>query len=213
MNISHIDIEDITLDDIYEFINHRGKKLKPELAYYMQLMEKAYEMDKKPMEFGTKDKILKHFVKFNGLSRHHAAKVYEDAMEYFYSNSTITKDAHRNRIAQRHEDLINMGIEMIEDSKDIFNLLKANADLAKMLNLDKPDDFQLEDDEFIPPFRILSMDAKQLQLPTQVDRDKLKEWVDKLPEITERERELIYQESLIKPLKLFPEENEDLRKS
>lgn len=213
MNIRGLNIESITLEDIYDFIESRGDNISPEIAYYMELMEKVYNFDNRPKEYGSKEIILKHLMKIEKLSRHMANKVYEDAMEYFYSQSAISKDAHRNRIADRQERLLNMAIEMVEDVNDIFKLLKANADLAKILNLDKEDTLQLSDDEFLKPFRILSMDAHKLGLPTAVNRKELQEWVETLPELTERERELILQESLVKPLNLFPTEDEDLRKS
>ena len=212
-NVRGLNIEDLTLEDIYDFLDTRGENMSQEMAYYMELLQKVYDMDNRPMKFGSRDIIIKHLMKFEKLSRYLANKIYDDAIEYFYSNVSITKEAHRNRIADRHERLINMAIGMIEDVNDVFKLLKANKDLIDILDLNKEDEFLMEDSDFLKPFQILSMDAEQLQLPTRVDRKKLEEWVKELPELTEGEKDLILQESLIKPLKLFPDEHENIRKS
>ena len=212
-NIRGLNIDDISLEDIYDFLENRGENIAPEIAYYMELMEKAYNMDNRPLKYGSREVIIKHLIKFEKLSRYLANKVYEDAMEYFYSQSHISKEAHRNRIADRQERLLNMAIGMVEDVNDIFKLLKSNADHLKILNLDKEEALELPDDEFLTRFKVLSMDAEKLGLPTQVGRKKLEEWVNQLPELTEGERELIMQEALIKPLKLFPDPDENLRKS
>lgn len=211
-NIRGLNIDDITLDEIYDFIDTRGENISPELAYYMELMEMVRDMDNRPMKYGSKEVIIKHLKKFQGLSDYTARKVYDDAIQYFYTQNSISKEAYRHRIAERQEKLINLGINMIKDVNDVIKLAKANADLVQILGLDKNDDFKMEEDEFLPPFTILSMNAKEMGIPTAVDKKELEKWVDQLPAFTEAQKELIKQESLIKPLKILPEENEDLRK-
>lgn len=213
MSMKGINIDDISLEDIYNYLESNNQKLRPEIARYMQLMDKVFNMDCKPVKFGSKEIIIKHLIKFEGLSRHMAMKIYDDAMEYFYSQSNITKDAHRNRIAERQDKLVSMAIEMVEDVNDVFKIMKANADLVKILNLDKEEPLKLEDDEWLKPFKVLSMDGEKLGLPGAFDREELEEWLQTLPELPEKTKELILQEALVKPLKLFPPENEDLRKS
>lgn len=213
MSMKGINIDDISLEDIYNYLESNNQKLRPEIARYMQLMDKVFNMDCKPVKFGSKEIIIKHLIKFEGLSRYMAMKIYDDAMEYFYSQSNITKDAHRNRIAERQDKLVSMAIEMVEDVNDVFKIMKANADLVKILNLDKEEPLKLEDDEWLKPFKVLSMDGEKLGLPGAFDREELEEWLQTLPELPEKTKELILQEALVKPLKLFPPENEDLRKS
>lgn len=213
MNIRGLNIEDITLEDIYDFLDSRGENMKPEVAYYMSLMERIYDMDHRPRKFGSREIIIKHLIKVEKLSKYLADKVYDDAMEYFYSQAQISKEAHRQRIFDRQERLINMAIEAVEDVNDIFKIMKSNKDLIEILNLNKEESLKLDDEEFMKPFKILSMDAQKLGLPTAVNKKELLEWVEKLPGFSEKDKELILEEALVNTKNLFPTEDEDLRKS
>jgi len=67
---------------------------------------------------------------------------------------------------------------------------------------------------FQPPYVVYTWDTEALEMP-KVNRQKLAEMIDKYPEITEKEKNRIKQEALIPgfKLKIFPNEQEDPRKS
>lgn len=204
--------EDITLEDIYDFIDSKSDKISPEIKRYLDLMDKVRGMYQNYLRFGTKEKIVKHLMKYEGLSRYLANKIYNNTMEYFYCDNEISKQAWRNIIAERQDKLINMSIELAENVSDLAKIAKMNIDLAPILGLDKEDPPELPTELFDRPFKLYTYDAKLLGLPTAVDKKKLGEFIDSLPELTEKERTRLRQEALIEPLTIFPEDHENVRK-
>lgn len=208
-----MNLENISLEDIYDFIESKETTISPEIERYLHLMDKVRGMHLRVMKYGSKESILKHLMKVDGLSRYLANKIYNDALEYFYCDNEISKSAWRNIIAERQDRLINLAIELAKDVSDVAKIAKMNIDLGLLRQLDKEDPQVLPEELFQRPFKLYTFDAKMLGLPTAVDRNKLAEWIDTLPDLTEKERLLIRQESLIDPLKLFPEDHENPRKS
>lgn len=208
-----MNIENITLDDIYAFIESKTKTISPEIEKYLDLMDKVRGMYLRIGDFGSRDSIVNHLMRVEKLSRYLAQKVYNDALEYFYCENEISKQAWRNLIAEKHEKLINMAIEMAKDVNDLSKIAKMNMELGTLRELDKEDPIELPLEVFQKPFKLYSYDAEMLGLPTKVDRKKLLEFINELPELTEKERQLILQESLYEPLNLFPEDHENVRKS
>ena len=206
-------LEDISLDDIYDFIDSKSNKISPEIERYLDLMDKVRGMHLRIAKFGSKEMILQHLMKVEDLSRYLANKVYNDALEYFYCDNHISKQAWRNIIVEKQEKLINMALHLVKDVSDLAKIAKMNIDLGILLQLDKEDPPELPTELFARPFKLYSFDAKMLGLPTAVDRGKLAKLIDALPELTEKERILIRQEALIEPLNLFPEDHENVRKS
>lgn len=206
-------LEDISLDDIYDFIESKSNTISPEIERYLDLMDKVRGMYLRSLKYGSKESIIKHLMKVEKLSRFLSNKIYNDAMEYFYCDNEISKQAWRNIIAEKQEKLINMSIAMAKDVSDLAKIGKMNIDLGILLQLDKEDTPELPLELFQKPFKLYSFDAKMLGLPTAVDRQKLSKFINKLPELTEKERQLIRQEALIEPLNIFPEDHENVRKS
>lgn len=208
-----MNIDDITLDDVYDFIESKSKKISPEIERYLDLLDKVRGMHLRITKFGSKDLIIKHLVKVEGLSLHTSNKIYNDTLQYFYCDTTISKEAWRNIIVEKQEKLINMAIQLIKDVSDIAKVAKMNTDLGILLQLDKEDPPVLPIELFQKPFKLYSFDAKMLGLPTAVDKEKIAEFIDKLPELTEKERQQIRQEALLEPLNILPENYENVRKS
>lgn len=208
-----MNLENIALDDIYDFIESKSKTVSSEIERYLDLMDKVRGMHLRIAKFGSKEMIINHLMKVEDLSRYLANKIYNDSLEYFYSDTTISKEAWRNILVEKQEKLINMAIMKVKDVSDIAKVAKMNIDLGVLLKLDKEDPPVLPVELFQRPFKLYSFDAKLLGLPTAVDKGKIAEFIEKLPGITEKERQLIRQEALLEPLNLLPEEHENVRKS
>lgn len=208
-----MNLDNISLDDIYDFIDSKSGKISPEIERYLELMDKVRGMHYNALRFGSKERIIKHLMKVEGLSRFLANKIYNNAMEYFFCDNEISKQAWRNVIAERQDRLINMAIALAKDVSDLAKISKMNIDLAPLLGLDKEDAPELPQELFDRPFKLYSYDAKMLGIPTAVDRKKLSKLIDDLPELTEKERSRIRQEALLEPLILLPEDHENVRKS
>jgi hypothetical protein len=186
-------LEKITIDDINIFIDSGDRDNAPiEVVEYLDLMEKTRNMFQKVHRFGSRDNIINHLVKQDGLSPFLAAQVYDDM---------------RHIIAEKQEKLINAGIAMAKNTKDLTTLVKALTDMAKTLRLDQPDPIELDEDA-VNPWVIYDIDADRMGMP-HVSRSKLKKQIQALPEITEKQRRHLMEQALVLPLKLFVEDKDN----
>lgn len=205
-------IKDITLDQIYMFIKNGDPSNAPEeLVRYLQLMEMVRGLYLRKLDYPTKTMIVNHLMKAEELSYYLANKLYNDTIEYFYCDTTITKKAWSNLYADQLDALVAMATALIKDARDakaVAGIIK-EARLAR--KLDEPDVPELPAALFEKPFIMYSMDAEFLGL-APIDRNKLAAQIDELPEMTEREKELIKRDAAINPIILFPDEQEDPRK-
>jgi hypothetical protein len=148
------------------------------------------------------------------LSRYKAMQVCDEAQEYFYRDSKISKDAWKNIYADKIDKMINFAMLLAKDVNDAQKVVKMCIDAGVLRAVNEPDKEELPDEVFQPPFVVYTWDAEALEMP-KVNRQKLSEMIDKFPELTEKEKIRIKQESLIPgfKLKIFPNEQEDPRKS
>lgn len=206
-------LEDISLDDIYDFIESKSNTISPEIERYLDLMDKVRGMHLRITKYGSKEMIVSHLMKVENLSRYLANKIYVDTLNYFYCDNEISKETWRNIIVDKQEKLINLAMQMVKDVNDVAKVAKMNIDMGILLQLDKEDPVELPMELFQRPFKLYSFDAKMLGLPTAVDKAKIAEFIDNLPELTEKERHLMRQEALLEPLNILPEDHENVRKS
>lgn len=205
--------KEIDLSDIYDFVENGNPDNVPQgIVEYLELLNKVYGMTNRTDKFGSKQMIVKHLVKADGLSHYKASKLYNESIEYFYNEVGISKNALRNFYASIMEKAMNFSIETMKDASDG----KKIADMAKMIAETKgafdEEPEVLSPELFRTPFIIYSCDADFLGLP-KVDRNRLGSQIDAYPELSEKERVHIKREAGILPIKIFPNEQEDARKA
>ena len=211
--------EDITLEDIYDFIDckYGPKDIIPQhkqpILEHLELLDKIRGMHLRIDKYGTEEHIIQHLITAEGISRYLAKKFYNQALEFFYCDNEISKSAWRNIIADKMERGINAAIMAAKDTKDFVAATKLWIEVAKIRELDKADPPQLNADAAGKMFAIYSYDAKQLGLDSIQDPERVRQFIDSLENVTEREKKLAYQEAMLEPLKLFPDKHEDVRKS
>lgn len=211
--------ENITLEDIYDFIDCKYgpddiiPAHKKPILKHLELLDKIRAMHLRIEQYGSEDHIVQHLISAEGLSRYLAKKYYNQALEFFYCDNEISKSAWRNIIADKMERGINAAIMAAKDTKDFVSATKLWIEVAKIRELDKADPPQLNPDAAGRMFAIYTYDPKLLGLETIVDKNLVKQFIDNLENVTEREKQLAYQEAMLEPLKLFPEKHEDVRKS
>ncbi|MCA4782113.1 hypothetical protein IF125_07520 [Empedobacter stercoris] len=211
--------ENITLEDIYDFIDCKYgpddiiPAHKQHILKHLELLDKIRAMHLRIEQYGSEDHIVQHLITAEGLSRYLAKKYYNQALEFFYCDNEISKSAWRNIIADKMERGINAAIMAAKDTKDFVAATKLWIEVAKIRELDKVDPPQLNPDAAGRMFAIYTYDPKLLGLETIVDKNLVKKFIDNLENVTEREKQLAYQEAMLEPLKLFPEKHEDVRKS
>jgi hypothetical protein len=207
-------LEDITLNHIYDYIeNGNPNKVDPAIVEYLDLIEKIRGMYLRFDKWGSKDAILKHLIKVDGHSRYFANQLYNDCLEYFYCDNKISKDAWRNIYAEKMERNINLATLIVKDVSDIAKVNRMIKEAAELRQLDVEEPEELPEALFNRPWKLYSMDHNLLEGAAKVDRLKLAQQIDALPELSEKEREIIKREAAILPPNIFLPDDENPRKS
>lgn len=208
-----MNIENLSLSDIYDFLEFGSMNNAPaHIVEYIQVLDKIRSMSLRIDQFGSKEAIIKHLVSVEKYSRHKANKLYEESQEYFYSDSTISKQAWKNIIAEKMMMNINFAELIKETVQDSEKIQGMYLKLRDVLELDKEDKEELPQELFRKPVKLFTVDTELLGLP-KVDRNRLAEMIEAIPELTEKEKLRIKSEALVIDLKAFPDEQEDPRKS
>ncbi|MDM1536371.1 hypothetical protein [Myroides odoratimimus] len=208
-----ISMDQVDIKDIYDFMERGDVNNAPiHIVEYLELLDKVRGMNLRIDKFGSKEAIVKHLILVDKLSRYKANQVYDEAIEYFYSDSTISKQAWRSLYAEKADKALNFAMLQIRDINDASKVAKMAHDIAILRGINEPDKEKLPDELFLKQFVVYSTDAETLGLP-KANRNVLAEFIDSLPELTEKERIRIKQEAEILPLKVFVDEQEDPRKS
>jgi hypothetical protein len=213
--MERIKLEDIDLQQIYDFIENgisENTKIPEAVANYLEMMDKVRGMHLRIDKYASKDAIVNHLIKVEGLSRYMANKLYDQTIEYFYCETRISKNAWRNVYAELMMKVIVFAIEKAKDASDAAKIGKMIVDLGKLRQLDQPDKEELPAELFQRPFKLYTTDAEALGMG-KVNRAQLAEFIDSLEELSEAEKIQIKREAQILPVKVFLDEEEDPRKT
>jgi len=209
----YIDLQDVDLDTIYDFVDNGDRSKAPrEIIDYLDLMDKVRGMSLRIDRYGSKDAIVNHLIKVEGLSRYLANKAYNQSMEYFYADSDISKEAWRNILAQRMDKnyaIAQLLVKDVSDAKKVNDMIK---DMGIALGLHLPDPEPVPEGAYQRPSKIYTLSMEDLGKVPQPKKE-LREFIMSLPDVSEKVKLMALQEALLEPIKLFPQENEDPRKS
>jgi len=207
-------INEISLEHIYDFMEKGNLNNAPEeIVLYLELLDKIRGMFLRIDVFGTKESIVKHLMLVDKISRYKAMQLCDEAQQYFYSDSKISKQAWRTIYAEKAEKMINFAMQTVKNPTDAAKVVKMLLDVAELRGINLPEQEELPAELFQPPWVIYSADAEFLGLETKANRHRLAEMIDAFPELTEKQRVQIKREAQILPIKVFPNEQEDGRKS
>jgi len=206
-------IKGITLNDIYDFVDNGDPNNAPEkIIVYLDLMDKARSMHLRVADYGTKESILRHFNKVEGLSRHIASNLYYNALEYFYASSQLSKQAQNNVYADEIDRMISIAKLAVNDVKDAKAVVSMIKDAWIVRGGDKEEKKEIPGEWLKEQWVMYTTDALEAGIEP-INRNDLKKQIESYPEITEKERKLLLRESLIEPLIIFPDESENPRKT
>lgn len=201
-------IEDITLEDIQDFIHSGNRAAAPaEVVETLAILQRIHGMY---LRWESRDHIIKHLEKVDGHSHYLANKWYDMMTEYFYAEREVSKSAHKNRLAEKMEKGVTLALKLAENSKEVVMALSKIKDIADVLELNKDDALEFPEELLQKPFKMYSVDAEFLGLPNP-DRYKLARFIDEYPELSEKERESLKQEAGILPFKLIKQDHENPR--
>lgn len=206
-------IDNIKLDDIYQFIETGNPDNAPEeIVAYLEILTRIHGMIQRIDKYGSRKGVIAHLIIAEKMSHYKASQLYNEAFEYFFVEPDISKRAWANFYATMIDEEINYARQTKKDSSDskrIVDMIKTAGEFRDIFTAEKE---EIPEEMFPKQIVVYTTDISDLGLE-KVDRNKLKEWIDKkAPSMTERERDRIYQEADIIPFKALLNEQENPRK-
>lgn len=189
-SISKLDLfggaeEEGAFERIQEYIASGSKgDLSDKERVYIDLLTLVYSLDG---QYGKRRTVRFLTSEPFGLPYQRAADIYSEAMELFYCNRKVSKDALRNKMADQFDTLYVAARDAAKTSKDYAVAADILANKARALQLDKDDPAKLPAEIYQPMFRLLSATPESIGLPA-ANRDELERQIDTVvaPEAVKR---------------------------
>ena len=180
--------DDIELDDLLEFLETGNpKNVPPKLAAYMMALERIWGMYRRSFDFPNKEAIIKHLVIVDKLQRYQALKLVNDAMNYFSTESSLPKSTWRELIADKMLRAFTAAIRLSKTAKDFKDAAGILKEMATVLQLDKEEKMDMEED-LMKQIQVLTTDIS-LFGEVKEDRRAIAEFIDALPDVSEKVKE------------------------
>ena len=178
-------------DAIQEYIGSGSRgNLDIKEQHYLDLLTLIYSLDG---QYGKRNTIRFLVSSYFSLSYEQANRLYMEAIEMFYANRGISKDAMRAKTADQLDAAFTAAFNAAKTSKDFKNAAEILRMKAEVLGLDKEDAKVLETRVYMKSFRVLSLSASDIGLPV-ANRRELAEMIDNLP-ISDTDRKRISMEA------------------
>lgn len=170
---------------IQEYIASGSKgDLSDKERVYIDLLTLVYSLDG---QYGKRRTVRFLTSEPFGLPYQRAADIYSEAMELFYCNRKVSKDALRNKMADQFDTLYVAARDAAKTSKDYAVAADILANKARVLQLDRDDPAKLPAEVYQPMFRLLSATPESIGLPA-ANRDELERQIETVvaPEAVKR---------------------------
>lgn len=170
---------------IQEYIASGSKgDLSDKERVYIDLLTLVYSLDG---QYGKRRTVRFLTSEPFGLPYQRAADIYSEAMELFYCNRKVSKEALRNKMADQFDTLYVAARNAAKTSKDYAVAADILANKARALQLDRDDPAKLPAEIYQPMFRLLSATPESIGLPA-ANRDELERQIETVvaPEAVKR---------------------------
>lgn len=155
---------------IQEYIASGSKGILPEKEQvYIDLLTLVYSLDG---QYGKRRTVRFLTSPPFGIPYDRASDIYSEAVELFFSNRKISKEALRNKIADQFDSLYIAARDSAKNTRDYEVASNILANKARALQLDKDDPAKLPAEIYLKPFRVLSLTPEAIGLPP-ANRDEL----------------------------------------
>jgi hypothetical protein len=200
-----MEIDDNKYDALLSFIETGAEgDLPTEMVEYLSTLEMIRGMH---MRYENRSAIIKLLqLPPYALSPYLSNKYYSDAINFFYLDNAIKKQAWRNMYAEMLERSAELVIKTAKTSKDldIYKNIILAAGNMRQLNEAEPDD--IPEEFFKKPVKIYTLDP-ELVGRTKANRYELARHIDGL-DIPEREKLRVKADAMIEDIDLFPEDED-----
>lgn len=207
-------IDTVNLDSLYTFMQSGNPFDAPaEIQDYLLMLTRIDGMIRRIDKYGSKQIVIKHLMLVDKLSFDKAKRMYEEAVEYFYNDKKVSIDAWMNFYADIMDQEINFMRQIKKDTADSKRIIDSVKAVYELRGGNKEVKDELPEELFVPRFVVYTTDAESLGLP-KTDRKRIKAFIDeKVPDLTEKERQRLYQEADITPFIALPNEQTNPRKA
>lgn len=207
-----INIDDIDIQDIYSFMETgSANNAPPEIVFYLEILDKIHGMHLRILQYGNVEAIIKHLNIVHGFSHYKAKQLYYEMLEYFYRDLKISKKVLRNMYAEKMDNLANATQVIAKTPEDFDRASRMFERAGKMRQLDLPDPPTFPKELLAKPIKVYAMDTSFLG-EEKINRLELAKQIDELPDYSTAERLALKQDAALEPIKLFNNEQEDIRK-
>ena len=160
---------------IQEYIASGSKgDLSDKERVYIDLLTLIYSLDG---QYGKRRTVRFLTSEPFGLPYQRAADIYSEAVELFFCNRKVSKEAMRNKMADQFDTLYVAARDAAKTSKDYAVAADILVNKARALQLDKDDPAKLPAEIYQPMFRLLSATPESIGLPA-ANRDELERQID-----------------------------------
>ena len=136
---------------------------------YIDLLTMGYSLDG---QFGKRKTIRFLTSKPFNFSYEQASNMYAEAVEMFFANRKVSKDAMRAKMADQYDTLYSLAMQNARTTKDFEIAAGILSKKAQVLQLDKDDPEVLPAENYQKQFRVLSLSPEVIGLP-RANRDEL----------------------------------------
>lgn len=160
---------------IQDYISSGSKgDLSQKEQVYIDLLTMVYSLDG---QWGKRRTIKFLTSKPFSFSYEQASNMYAEAVEMFFANRKVSKEAMRAKMADQYDTLYSLAMQNARTTKDFEIAAGILSSKAKVLQLDKDDPEQLPAENYRKQFRVLSLSPEVIGLP-RANRDELARQID-----------------------------------
>ena len=160
---------------IQDYISSGSKgDLSQKEQVYIDLLTMVYSLDG---QWGKRRTIKFLTSKPFSFSYEQASNMYAEAVEMFFANRKVSKEAMRAKMADQYDTLYALAMQNAKTTKDFEIAAGILSSKAKVLQLDKDDPEQLPAENYRKQFRVLSLSPEVIGLP-RANRDELARQID-----------------------------------
>ena len=141
---------------------------------YINLLTMIYSLDG---QWGKRRTVKFLTSKPFSFSYEQASNMYAEAIEMFFANRKVSKEAMRAKMADQYDTLYALAMQNARTTKDFEIAAGILSSKAKVLRLDQDDPQQLPAENYGKQFRVLSLSPEVIGLP-RANRDELARQID-----------------------------------
>jgi hypothetical protein len=193
-------LENVAYELLQEYIeNGRQDTMPEEMVHYLNLLEVV----RGQIHRNKSRRFVINLLKASPYnhSEYLAGKLYTDAINFFYIQEDIKKEAYRNLYAEKLEKAAAFVLNVMKTVKDLDTYAKLIKEAALLRGLHEPDKEELPEELFQKPIKVFTQNPTKLGIPA-IDRQRLAREIDSW-DIEETEKARLKREASIDQPKLY----------